>query len=306
MYACLIDPILAFFYSIALLLVLIKLNRPNKDRPIKMLVSPIATLNAFLLFTILLLNLGGYAQRDPNEPQIEGGTVPIPPVTDGAPNGETAVKAAERGSISDLLKLRLGGSIASEMSTADVALIPTIEDPRAVDPQSVCPGYRASDVQTGSNGLRATLTLAGSACNVYGTDIDTLNLVVQYQAKDRLAVKIQPAVMDSKNTSWYVLPTWAAPTPGTDSGFSGSGSDLEFSWSNDPSFSFTITRKQTGDILFSTNGTKIVYENQFIEFASNLPTNYNLYGLGEVIHGLRLGNNLTRVSIEDLDMTQSN
>jgi hypothetical protein len=36
-----------------------------------------------------------------------------------------------------------------------------------------------------------------------------------------------------------------------------------------------------------------VYEDQFIEFASPLPENYNLYGLGEVIHGFRLGNNLT-------------
>jgi alpha-glucosidase len=38
----------------------------------------------------------------------------------------------------------------------------------------------------------------------------------------------------------------------------------------------------------------LVYENQFIEFVSALPENYNLYGLGEVIHGLRMGNNFTR------------
>jgi len=36
-----------------------------------------------------------------------------------------------------------------------------------------------------------------------------------------------------------------------------------------------------------------VYENQFIEFVSHLPKDYNLYGLGERIHGLRLGNNFT-------------
>ena len=36
-----------------------------------------------------------------------------------------------------------------------------------------------------------------------------------------------------------------------------------------------------------------MYENQFIEFVSSLPENYNLYGLGERIHGLRLGNNFT-------------
>jgi alpha-glucosidase len=69
---------------------------------------------------------------------------------------------------------------------------------------------------------------------------------------------------------------------------------LDFVWSNDPTFSFTIIRQSTGDILFDTSGAKLVFENQFIEFASSLPENYNLYGLGETMHGLRMGNNFTR------------
>lgn len=62
---------------------------------------------------------------------------------------------------------------------------------------------------------------------------------------------------------------------------------------NDPSFWFSVTRQSTGDVLFSSKNTHLVYEDQFIEFASSLPEDYNLYGLGERIHGLRLGNNLT-------------
>lgn len=69
--------------------------------------------------------------------------------------------------------------------------------------------------------------------------------------------------------------------------------DLQFSWSNDPSFSFTVLRKSTGDVLFDTTGSVLVYENQFVEFVSQLPEDYNLYGMGERIHGLRLGNNFT-------------
>lgn len=65
------------------------------------------------------------------------------------------------------------------------------------------------------------------------------------------------------------------------------------SWSNKPTFSFSVKRKETGDVLFTTEGTVLVYEDQFIEFGSPLPENYNLYGLGEVVRGLRLGNNLT-------------
>lgn len=69
--------------------------------------------------------------------------------------------------------------------------------------------------------------------------------------------------------------------------------DLKFDWTNEPSFAFTITRKSNGDVLFDTRGSVLVYENQFIEFVSKLPENYNLYGLGENIHNLRLGNNYT-------------
>ncbi|KAK0261523.1 hypothetical protein LTR48_003077 [Friedmanniomyces endolithicus] len=69
--------------------------------------------------------------------------------------------------------------------------------------------------------------------------------------------------------------------------------DLLFTWSNDPSFSFTVLRKSTGDVLFDTRGSVLVYENQFIEFVSQLPQDYNLYGMGEQIHNLRLGNNYT-------------
>jgi len=62
---------------------------------------------------------------------------------------------------------------------------------------------------------------------------------------------------------------------------------------NDPSFWFSVTRRSSNDVLFSTKNTKIIYEDQFIEFKSSLPEDYNLYGLGEHIHGLRLSNNYT-------------
>ena len=50
-----------------------------------------------------------------------------------------------------------------------------------------CPGYKASGVETSSSGLTASLTLAGTACNVYGTDLEELTLIVEYQSgKSRL------------------------------------------------------------------------------------------------------------------------
>ncbi|KAL8867462.1 MAG: hypothetical protein Q9174_005651, partial [Haloplaca sp. 1 TL-2023] len=181
---------------------------------------------------------------------------------------------------------------------ADVGapLLPNINDPNATDAQTVCPGYNASDVQRTAYGLTATLNLVGPACNAYGTDIETLNLTVEYQSADRLAVRIVPAYIDAVNSSQFILPTQLVPQPTVDADADTSvlSNELSFTWSNDPTFSFSVYRQSNGDVLFSTVGTKLVYEDQFIEFASALPENYNLYGLGETIHGLRLGNNFTK------------
>ena len=132
--------------------------------------------------------------------------------------------------------------------------------------------------------------------NVYGTDIGTLSLTIERQSADRLSIRINPSFVDTTNISQYILPDNLIhqPTRDSDAYMTSLLSDLDFTWSNDPSFSFTVIRASTGDILFSTKGKKLVYENQFIEFASDLPDNYNLYGLGETIHGLRLGNNFTK------------
>ncbi|KAH9897549.1 glycoside hydrolase family 31 protein [Xylariomycetidae sp. FL2044] len=175
-------------------------------------------------------------------------------------------------------------------------VLPNIIDPEAVNPQTVCPGYKASNVQETKSGLTADLTLAGSPCNVYGTDVETLSLLLEYQAADRLHVEILPKYIGQENYTWFILPEKLYPKPDAkgDCGDCASRSDIEYSWSNDPTFSFKVTRKSNGDTLFTTEGTQLVYEDQFIEFGSSLPENYNLYGLGEVIHGFRLGNNLTR------------
>lgn len=179
---------------------------------------------------------------------------------------------------------------------ADVGqnVIANVNDPQAVDPQSVCPGYIASNVVKTANGITADLSLAGAACNLYGTDIAALTLVVDHQDADRLHVGIQPKFVGQSNHTWFVLPEELIPRPPPATEPLGPGGDLDFGWGNQPSFYFNVTRRSTGDVLFSTKDSRLVYADQFIEFSSSLPENYNLYGLGEVIHGLRLGNNLTR------------
>ncbi|KAK4151087.1 hypothetical protein C8A00DRAFT_45655 [Chaetomidium leptoderma] len=183
-------------------------------------------------------------------------------------------------------------------SSADVGkpVLPNIKDPKAVDAQVVCPGYTVSHSRETETGFALNLDLAGPACNVYGNDVEHLALSVEYQTDDRVHVEIRPRYIRPQNESWFLLPEELVPRPSHRPGDQGgyAHSDLAVTWSHDPTFSFSVTRKETGDTLFSTKGKVLVYEDQFIEFVSSLPENYNLYGLGEVIHGFRLGNNLTR------------
>lgn len=172
------------------------------------------------------------------------------------------------------------------------AVLPNIKDPLAVDAQTVCQGYIASNVQKTASGLTASLSLAGDACNAYGTDIEALNLTVEYQTAERLRVAIVPTYLSAANESYYVIPPGVVAKPEVE--LFNVVSDLDFSWSNHPSFGFEVKRKSTNDVLFSTKGKKLVFEDQFIEFASPLPKNYNLYGLGESVHGFRLGNDYNK------------
>lgn len=183
-------------------------------------------------------------------------------------------------------------TIPASVNTGQI-MIANIDDPQAVNAQSVCPGYKASNVKYNARGLSATLSLAGNPCNVYGTDVDSLDFSVEYLAKDRLNVQITPSHIDASNASWYQLPESLVPRPKADKGATVSNGDLEISWCNEPSFSFKVTRKATGDVLFDTTDSVLVFENQFIEFVSALPKDYNLYGLGEHIQQLRLLENQT-------------
>ena len=171
-------------------------------------------------------------------------------------------------------------------------ILPNLQDPLAVDPQSVCKGYKASNVQDIDNGFTADLRLAGPPCNVYGNDIEDLALLVRFQADDRLRIQIQPRYIGRENQTWFQIPEAIVPRPADGRGSYSATNNMDVSWTNEPSFAFTVKRKDTGDIIFTSEGRALVFEDQFIEFGSSLPENYNLYGLGEVMHDFRLGNDL--------------
>lgn len=181
-------------------------------------------------------------------------------------------------------------------ASADVGanVLPNILDPSAVNGQKVCSGYMATSIDVpDENTFAAHLELLGKPCNVYGTDVHALDLLVEYQAQSRLHINIRPSQLTAENQSWYVLPEAWVPAPKQEES-SVENADLAFTWTNTPSFGFNVSRKSTNEILFSTIGNHLIFENQFIEFVTHMNEGYSLYGLGEVIHGLRLEPGLVR------------
>lgn len=72
------------------------------------------------------------------------------------------------------------------------------------------------------------------------------------------------------------------------------GSHLSFTFTESP-FAFKVARRSTGEVLFDTSGSSLIFEPQFLRLKSWLPPDPNIYGLGEHMDSFRLPNdNYTR------------
>ncbi|KAG8742173.1 hypothetical protein FRC10_001929 [Ceratobasidium sp. 414] len=155
----------------------------------------------------------------------------------------------------------------------------------APDPDG-CKGYIAKNVKTTSHGLTAELNLAAN-CGIYGKDIEQLKLEVTYEDKSRIHVKIGD--LAGKR---YEVPELVFPRP--TSKVSSSSSDIVFKYVASP-FSFSVSRKKTGEVLFDTKGSTLVFEEQYLRLKTAVPNNANIYGLGEHTNSFRLDpSNTTR------------
>ena len=96
----------------------------------------------------------------------------------------------------------------------------------------------------------------------------------------RLHVKIYDA-----EERVYQVPADVVPRP-LDGSIDGP-TDLTFDLVEDP-FSFMITRKSDGDVLFDTSASALVFESTYLRLRTALPDEANLYGLGESRDALRL------------------
>lgn len=123
-----------------------------------------------------------------------------------------------------------------------------------------------------------------------------------YETKDRLRIRITDAkkprwevpqdIITRQNTYSYttLLENYQTNLPQNNDLFihSHPTSDLIFTLYNTTPFSFTVSRRSSGDILFDTSPqvsnseTLFVFKDQYIQFSSLLPKDRSyLYGLGE-------------------------
>ncbi|KAG2021300.1 alpha glucosidase [Coprinopsis cinerea AmutBmut pab1-1] len=162
-----------------------------------------------------------------------------------------------------------------------------------------CPGYVAKQATYSHGGSEAQidLTLASSpGCNVFGQDIENLRVTVAYETEDRLHVKITDA-----NNERYEVPEDVFPRP-PNRRILPERSNLVFNYTSDPEpFYLTVSRRSTGEVLFSTKDHPLIFEDQYLRVKTDLPAGANIYGFGEHTETFRLdANNYGRGMVRTL------
>lgn len=84
----------------------------------------------------------------------------------------------------------------------------------------------------------------------------------------------------------YQVPESVFPRPSSE-GISIEDARLLFNYTTTP-FSFSIRRAETGEVIFDTSAASIIFQSQYVRLRTKLPSEPNLYGLGEHSDPLRL------------------
>ncbi|KAG0478032.1 hypothetical protein HPP92_012751 [Vanilla planifolia] len=149
-------------------------------------------------------------------------------------------------------------------------------------------GYQLHSLHSHASGglFTAQLQLIRNT-TIYGPDIQKLNLTASFETKDRLRVRI----IDAERPRWEI-PAEIIPRQiqaclygeeiKTDNNLSTATSDLFVTITSTSPFGFSVARRSTGEVLFSTSGHSLVFKDRYLEISSYLPDKKaNLYGLGE-------------------------
>ncbi|KAJ2847886.1 hypothetical protein IWW36_003619 [Coemansia brasiliensis] len=138
-----------------------------------------------------------------------------------------------------------------------------------------CPGYKARHVTEIGNGIQTSLMLNGPPCNIYGQDISELILDVSFDTNNRLHVHIS----DTANTQYQIPPSVISLNKGQKIDKQKGNFEFIHSHNRTTGFGFKVVRDS--EVIFDTIGHVLVFEDQYLELTSSVPTDANIYGLGE-------------------------
>lgn len=110
----------------------------------------------------------------------------------------------------------------------------------------------------------------------YGRDVDDVKLQVEMQTNKRLHFKFTDA-----NNERFEVPKEFLSIERPDQ--KPSSTDYDIQYVDDPVFGIKVTRKSTGTVIFDTVLPTFIYEDQFLQISTRLPSK-NVYGLGEHNH----------------------
>ena len=154
----------------------------------------------------------------------------------------------------------------------------------AVSCPAVCADYVLSSLQSTAYGWEGTLKLSTAA--PFGSDIASLALSVWFETDERLRVTLRDA-----NAARWEIPAEILHIESQQPPASSPTSPLyDFNYISQP-FGFAVSRRSTGAVLFNTSGQPLFYSSQYLQVATALPANANLYGLGERIVPFKLPQN---------------
>ncbi|CAH1264817.1 MGAM [Branchiostoma lanceolatum] len=122
------------------------------------------------------------------------------------------------------------------------------------------------------NGFLFTLQRVGGEA-IFGGEVDPLAFLVEFQSDYRIHFKFY----DPNNNRFEVPLHIGTPGQPLDSPL------YSFDWTNDQTFNFRINRRDTGSVLFDTSIGGLVFEDQFLQIATRLPS-AKVYGFGEHEH----------------------
>ncbi|XP_046862383.1 lysosomal alpha-glucosidase-like [Xenia sp. Carnegie-2017] len=135
-------------------------------------------------------------------------------------------------------------------------------------------GYRIVNEQETATGI--LLDLQMQQPGPYGADVENLRVNVDFETENRVHVKIY-----DPNEKRYEVPI-ETPKVAKKS----SKQNYLISFTKYP-FGFSVTRKSTGRVLFNSTAGAMIFEDQFLQISSFLPST-NIYGLGEHVDSFRL------------------